>query len=82
MKYRLCSVLDIHGEPLGVNEDGEYTDVPEACPVCFHLLEYPVAGQTRCIHCGLIIIIESTRNSVDNKYPSEDGITRTGAANG
>lgn len=27
-------LFDIHGEPLEVNCEGEYTDVPEKCPEC------------------------------------------------
>lgn len=27
-------LFDIHGEPLEVNDESEYTDIPERCPEC------------------------------------------------
>jgi len=27
-------LFDIHGEPLEMNREGEYTDIPERCPEC------------------------------------------------
>lgn len=27
-------MFDVHGEPLEINQEGEYTDIPELCPEC------------------------------------------------
>lgn len=72
-RYTFCPMNDIHGHPLGITEDGLYTDIPEVCPECHAFLNTTLTivhpPEKKCRYCGYSMKIEYSENPLDSKSP-------------